>query len=180
MYYISYILIRDFYTLLSIQIFPRNNFKSLRSCKVLLQEWFELCELWCILFIPHAICSAFHLVNPGLVSASCFWTTRAKLQCTNQTAIRSLHCRPDLWPPKPLPRPVVSPSPQPDPSWKWYYGVWIILLLFLHTVILFALSCVGVHRWCVYVCVSVCVCMRTCVCMCGRGNDIQLTHSCLV
>lgn len=45
---------------------------SLRSRKILLQQWFELCELWCIAFIQCAICSAFHLLNPGLVSISCF------------------------------------------------------------------------------------------------------------
>lgn len=71
--------------------------KSLRSNKVLLlRKRFELCELWCISFIQCAICSAFHLLNPGLVSASCFWKTSAKLWCTNQTAIRSLYCRSDL------------------------------------------------------------------------------------
>lgn len=39
------------------------------------EKGFELCELWCISFIRCAICGAFHLLNPGLVSVSCFWKT---------------------------------------------------------------------------------------------------------
>lgn len=169
-FHIPEIVIRDFHMVLSVNF---SSLKSLRSNKVLLlQKRFELCELWCISFIQCAICSAFHLLNPGLVSAFCFWKTSAK---PNQTAIRSLYCRSDLWPSKPLPRPLVNPSPQPilcsTPSWKWYYGVWIILLVFLHTVILFALSCVGAHRWCVcvYACVCVCVYVRACVRVCEGG-----------
>lgn len=71
--------------------------------------------------------------------------------------IRSLHCMHDLWPAKSLTPALPTPARLltysiPIASWKWYYGVWIILLVFLHNVILFALSCVGVHRWCGCVC----------------------------